>query len=51
MIDYDTLHPPRLVACPVCGKERLVRQDHPALDGESAPCAECREQLRAEDGD
>lgn len=39
---FNELHPPRAVACPVCGGERLVRADHPGFDGESALCPSCR---------
>lgn len=42
VIGYDQLHPPRLVTCHRCGSERLSRQDHPGLAGESRHCPNCR---------
>lgn len=42
VIAYDELHPPRLVTCHGCGQERLSRRDHPALEGESSLCGDCR---------
>lgn len=45
VIGYDELHPPKLVTCPGCGRERLSRQDHPGFAGDSAPCGDCRRLL------
>lgn len=42
VVPFDVLHPPIRVTCHICGSQRLSRRDHPALEGESAACPECR---------